>query len=188
MKIVNIDEDVISKLRNSNISTKMKSLESCEWVVLEEKDEIISGAAGMGGMFHVSGIQIHEKFRGKGIGKIIQKELIDEAKRKGYSFVTVFNDPNNTTSVKLHDSLGYQKIFRIHFAEGFVNDVKGISFNTKGKIMIKILSSFFNKIGTVLLAISLKFLKSIFPKLIIYNETNGPSPDMKWIIKKFEKI
>jgi len=66
--------------------------------------------------------------------------------------------------------------------------VKGISFNTKGKIMIKILSSFNTKIGTVLLAISLKFLKSIFPKLIIYNETNGPSPDMKWIIKNFEKI
>ena len=99
------------KLRNSSISTQMKSLESCDWVVLEEEENVVKGAAGMGGMFHVSGIQIHEKFRGKGIGKILQKKLIDESERKGYSFITVFNDPRNTTSVYLHDSLGYEYLF-----------------------------------------------------------------------------
>ncbi|MDC0171498.1 GNAT family N-acetyltransferase [Candidatus Nitrosopelagicus sp.] len=188
MKIVDIDKNIIEKLRKSNISTKMKSLESCDWLVLEEKGDIIKAAAGMGGIFHVSGIQIHENFRGKGIGKIIQKELIDESERKGYSFITVFNDPSNTTSVKLHDGLGYEKIFRIHYAKGVVNDVKGISFNKKGRLIIKLLSFFNTKIGMVFLAISLEFLKTIIPKLIIYNEENGPSPNMKWIIKKFEKI
>ena len=188
MKIENINKNIIEKLRKSDISTKMKSLESCDWVVVEEENDIIKGAAGMGGMFHVSGIQIHERFRGQGIGKIIQQKLIDESKSKGYSFITVFNDPKNISSVKLHDSLGYEKIFRIHYAKGIVNDVKGISFNKKGKLMIKLLSFFNTKIGTVVLAISLKFIRASIPRLIIYNEENGPTPDTKWIIKNFEKL
>jgi L-amino acid N-acyltransferase YncA len=188
MEIINTNTKIIDKLRNSEISTKMKSLESCEWFVLEKEGDKIAGAAGMGGTFHVSGIQINENFRGKGIGKKIQKELIDESQRRNYSFITVFNDPRNTTSVNLHDSLGYKKIFRIHYSKGIINDVKAISFNRKGKIFIKFLEIFNTKIGTVFLAMSLKTFKTFFPKLIIYNEENSPSPDIKWIIKNFEKI
>ncbi len=147
MRIVNVDNNIIDELRKSDISTKMKSLESCEWVVLEEMDGIIVGAAGMGGVFRVSGIQINEKFRGRGIGKKLQHELIDESNRMGYSFITVFNDPRNTTSASLHDSLGYKKIFRIHYSKGIVNDVKGISFNKKGKFVLCFLKIFNTKIG-----------------------------------------
>ena len=188
MRIVNVSTEIINRLRNSGISTKMRSLESCEWFVLEEKEGKIAGAAGMGGTFHVSGIQIHENSQGEGIGKKIQKELIDESQRKNYSFITVFNDPRNTTSVKLHDSLGYETIFRIHYSKNIVNDVKAISFNRKGNFMIKFLHFFNTKIGMIVLAFSLKTLKTFFPKLIIYNENDLPSPDIKWIIKNFEKI
>ena len=38
MKIVNVSDDIISRLRCSDISTKMRSLESCEWLVLEEEN------------------------------------------------------------------------------------------------------------------------------------------------------
>ena len=77
MKIVNTSTKIIDELRNSDISTKMRSLESCEWFVLEKERDVVAGAAGMGGTFHVSGIQINEVIRGTGIGKKIQKELID---------------------------------------------------------------------------------------------------------------
>ena len=60
MRIEGVDKNTIIKLRNSRISTQMKSLESCDWVVLEEEENVVKGAAGMGGMFHVSGIQILE--------------------------------------------------------------------------------------------------------------------------------
>ena len=188
MKIISVDKNIIRKLRESSVSTEMKSLESCDWVVLYEENGIIGGAAGMGGMFNVSGIQLNENFRGRGIGKKIQKELIDESCRRGYSFITVFNDPGNTSSVKLHDSLGYEKLFRIHYSKGIVNDVKGISFDKKGKLLIGFLRIFNTKIGTVALAILLKILKTSFPKLIIYDEDELPSPDIKWIVNNFEKI
>jgi len=188
MRIANVDENIIRQLKNSGILDEMRSLESCEWVILEEIDEIIVGAAGVGGVFHVSGIQINEKFRGKGIGKKLQNELINESNRIGYSFITVFNDPRNTTSAVLHDSLGYKKNFRIHYSKGIVNDVKGISFNKKGKFVLCFLKIFNTKIGTALLACSLKILKASFPRLIIHNESDLPSPDIKWIINNFEKI
>jgi hypothetical protein len=69
-----------------------------------------------------------------------------------------------------------------------VNDVKGISFDKKGKLLIGFLRIFNTKIGTVALAILLKILKTSFPKLIIYDEDELPSPDIKWIINNFEKI
>ena len=112
MRIVNVDNNIIKELRKCDISTKMRSLESCEWVVLEEIDGIIIGAAGLGGLFHVSGIQISEIHAGKGIGKRLQNELINESKRRGYSFILVFNDPRNIHSERLHNSLGYERIFR----------------------------------------------------------------------------
>ncbi len=128
MKIISVDKNIIRKLRESGISTEMKSLESCDWVILYEENGIIGGAAGMGGMFNVSGIQLNENFRGRGIGKKIQKELIDES-------------PN--------------KQEKITFIEG---------------------------------PILLKILKTSFPKLIIYDEDELPSPDIKWIVSNFEKI
>ena len=113
MRVVNINQAIIEKLQKSGISNLMKSLESCEWLVIEEKDGKIIGAAGIGGFFRFSSIQIIKEFQGKGIGKKIQKELIGESKSKKYSFIMVLFNPDNLSSVNLHTSLGYKKIFRL---------------------------------------------------------------------------
>ena len=89
MRIVNTDSRIIEKLRTSGISEQMKTLESSDWLVIDESNEDITGAVGIGGIFHVSSIQVNQNFRGKGIGKLLQAELIQEAKRRGLSFVTV---------------------------------------------------------------------------------------------------
>ena len=188
MRIVNVDNNIIKELRKCGISTKMRSLESCEWVVLEEIDGIIIGAAGLGGLFHVSGIQILEIHAGKGIGKRLQNELINESKRRGYSFILVFNDPRNIHSERLHNSLGYERIFRIHYSKEIVNDVKTIVFKKRGEIIINFLKIFNSKTGMLFLGIILKTLKNWFPRLIIYNEKDIPTPDIRWMLKKFEKI
>jgi len=36
--------------------------------------------------------------------------------------------------------------------------------------------------------VATKILKTSFPKLIIYDEDELPSPDIKWIVNNFEKI
>ena len=63
-----------------------------------------------------------------------------------------------------------------------------VIFDKKGKLLIGLLRIFNTKIGTIALAISLKILKTSFPKLIIYDEDELPSPDIKWIVNNFEKI
>ena len=188
MKIVNVDSKIIEKLRTSGISEQMKTLESSDWLVIDENNEDITGAAGMGGIFHVSSIQVNQNFRGRGLGMMLQGKLIQEAKRRGFSFVTVFIDPRNQTSVKLHDSFNYSTIFRIHYSDEIIQDVRIIIFKPSGKIIKKFLSCFNSKIGIFFLACTLKATKPLFKKVLSYNEENIPSPSIKTIVSKFEKL
>ena len=188
MNIANTTRDIINQLRKFNISTEMKSLESSDWIVYETIDNQILGAAGIGGIFHTSSINIHEKFRGKGYGEKIQKELVNEARKRNYSFVTVFVDPRNDASIKMHDGLGYETIFRIHYSKDVIQDIKIIIFKKRGVVVKKFLRCFNTKIGIFFLACILKTSRSLFKKMIAYNEEQVPIPDIKWIIKKFEKI
>lgn len=188
MKIIEVDKNVIIKLRNAGISDEMKTLESCSWLVLEEQDEKIIGAAGMGGLFHVSSIYIDKNFRGRGLGKTLQQTLVNEAKKRDYSFVIVFIDPTNVTSVKLHDSFGYKTIFRIHYSPQITQEIKICVFKSRGKIMEKFLSFFNTMIGIFILACILKISRPLFTKVISYNEKEIPTPSIKWIIKNFQKV
>ena len=188
MYIQEMNSKFKEKLRKSGLSKEMKSLESCNFFTIEEEDNLVIGAAGLGGLFHVSGIQILEKWRGKGLGKKLQGELVDEAKKRGYSFLTVFNDPRNIASENLHNSLGYETVFRINYTETIVNDVKIIVFKKRAIIVKKFLEIFNSKIGMLGLGILLKFTRKIFPKIILYNEENIPEPSIINMIKKFEKI
>lgn len=187
MRIVDVNKNVIQELRRSGISREMKSLEACKWIVLEELDGKIIGAVGLGGLFNVSGIQIDKNFRGKGIGKMIQGALVEEAKRRGYSFITVFIDPRNPVTAKLHNFFGYRTIFRIHYSPEIVQDVKILIFKPGGKIVAKFLSIFNTRIGIALLGLTLKISKFLFRRVFLYSE-EVPDPNIKWIIKNFEKI
>ena len=68
MQVEKTTRKIISELQKSKISTEMKSLEVSEWIVFEKEDDEIVGAAGIGGMFHTSSINISKKFRVKGLG------------------------------------------------------------------------------------------------------------------------
>lgn len=183
-----MNPELKKRLFESGITKMMKSIESCDWVVIEEEGDQIIGAAGLGGIFHVSGIQILDNYAGKGLGKKLQSELINESKRRSYSFITMFNDPRNIISSKLHDSLGYETIFRIHYSRNIVNDIKAIVFKKKGSYVINLLKIFNTKFGMLMLGLILKLIKSAFPSLIIYNEDDLVNPDICWMLKNFEKI
>ena len=165
MKIVDVDNKIIKKLRGSDTSMQIRTLESADWIVMDEKNDKIVGAVGMGGLFHVSSIQIDKNFRGKGIGRMLQGELIKEAGRRGFSFVTVFVEPQNEASVKLHSFFNYDTVFRIHYSNEKILDVKIIILRPMGKIIKKFLSCFNSKIGIFFLACTLKITKPLFKKI-----------------------
>ena len=187
MRIVNVDNNIIKELRKCDISTKMRSLESCEWVVLAEIDKKIIGATGVGGLFNLTSIQILKEIKGIGLGGLLQREMINESKKRGYSFITGMIDPANKQSMSLHDGFGFKTIFRIHYSPEIIQDVIIFTFNRRGKIVKSFLGIFNNILGMSILACLLKIFKTMFPKIINYNEKKIPNPDIKYIIKNFEK-
>ena len=188
MRIVNVDNNIIKELRKCDISTKMRSLESCEWVVLAEIDKKIIGASGVGGLFNLTSIQILKEIKGIGLGGLLQREMINESKKRGYSFITGMIDPANKQSMSLHDGFGFKTIFRIHYSPEIIQDVIIFTFNRRGKIVKSFLGIFNNILGISILACLLKIFKTMFPKILNYNEKKIPNPDVKHIIKNFEKI
>ena len=188
MHILDSSSDIIDQLQKSNISSEMRSLEASDWLVCAKHGDKILGAAGIGGIFHTSSIFIDQASRGKGHGKKIQQELIDEAKKRNYSFVTVLVDPRNTSSTKMHDDLGYDTIFRIHYSEKIIQDIKIIVFKKKGLLVKNLLTCFNTKLGNFFLACMLKIFRNYFKKIFAYDEDEIPNLNFKLCIKNFEKI
>jgi len=187
MRVVNVDSEIIKELRRSGISKEMRSLESSDWMVLAEIDKKIIGTSGVGGLLNVTIIQILEEIKGTGLGGLLQREMINESKKRGYSFITGMIDPANKQSMSLHDGFGFKTIFRIHYSPEIIQDVIIFTFNRRGKIVKSFLGLFNNILGMSILACLLKIFKTMFPKIINYNEKKIPNPDIKYIIKNFEK-
>ena len=188
MRIVNVDSEIIKELRSSGISQEMRSLESMDWLVLADLDEEIIGAAGVGGLFNVEMIQTRKDYQGKGVGGLVQASAIEEAKKRGYSYITGLVDIDNKQSLKLNHGLGFKTIFRIHYAKNITQDIIILVFKPQGKIVEMFLSIFNTKVGMTLLACCLKISKFTLPKIINYNEKKIPNPDIKHIMENFEKI
>ena len=188
MLIQNTTKEIIKKLQDDGISKEMQALETSSWCVIEQQTDKITGIAGIGGIFNITSIFIDKDHRGKGLGKSLQTTLVNEAKNRRYSFLAVFIDPTNTSSIKLHDQLGYKSIFRIRYSKEITQEIKILVFNTRGKLIEKLLHIFNTLVGITFLAIILKITTPIFPQLISYKSKAMPKPSIKWIIANFEKI
>ena len=58
-------------------------------------------------------VYIDHNHHGNGFGKIILKELISIAKKKGLHTMIGVIDANNTSSIKFHENLGFKKVGEI---------------------------------------------------------------------------
>lgn len=188
MKIVNTNKNIIEQLRKSGLSQKMKSLESCDFLAIEEKEGKIIGAGGVGGLFNVPSLQIADQFQGKGIGKILLGASIEEAKKRGYSFISGSRDPENSRAIKLHDFYGFYPIFRAHYTPDIVSDVIILILKPKGKLVAKFFSLFNNIIGTIILASILKITKPLFRRILTYPPEVHPNVSVICMIKNFKKL
>ena len=76
MRTVNVDKNIITKLRESGISNEMKSLELCDWLIIHEDQNRIIGAVGVATTFHITQLQILPKYQMKGLGPLIFRETL----------------------------------------------------------------------------------------------------------------
>jgi predicted GNAT family acetyltransferase len=189
MKIVNINSEIKKQLQVSGLLDEMSNLESCDFLAIIEHNKKIIGASGIGGKLHVNTLIVQDEFRNKGIGAILLKAVIEETKKRKYSFITASRDPENLNAVRLHDFFKLMPIFQVKYREGFTRDVIFCSFNKKGQIFGKFLMFFNSKIGMVILITSIKILKkTLFKKILTYSPEEFPDPDISYSIKNFQKI
>jgi len=188
MRIVNKDKNILQKLKASKLSRNMESLSRCDFFAIEEKDEQIIGAVGIGGFFNVPGMYIDERYRGKGIGGILFNELVKEAKNRGYSFLCGSRNPENCSVIKIEDKLGFYPVFRIHYAPDVTRDIVITVFTKRGILISKFLSIFNSRIGTIIIGILLKIFKSLWRSALTLSPKQFPKPSIKYMMRNFEKI
>ena len=189
MRVVKADDGIIRELEHNKISKEMiHFFKTSKWLVLEDLENEIIGAAGIGGSFNVAGVEAKKEYQGKGLGVLLQKNMIEEAKEKGYSYITGLIDVKNNESIKLHKKLGFKTMFQINYAENITQNIVILILKPRGKIMECFLKIFNTKIGMIILAYLLKTLKSFFPRLVNLNAKELPNPIINYIIKNFKKI
>ena len=142
MRVVNIDSKMKEKLLESGLLNEMSNLEECDFLVIAEHNGKIIGASGVGGKIHVNTLIIQEKFRNKGIGALLLKDIINESKKRNYPFLIASRDPENMNAVRLHDYFELKPIFQIAYSTNFTRDVIFRSFSKKGDIIKKLLYTF----------------------------------------------
>jgi len=58
-------------------------------------------------------LYIHKRYRGKGLGKILLKEIIENAVKQDYHCLIAGIDSTNKVSIKLHETFGFEFSGRI---------------------------------------------------------------------------
>lgn len=189
MKVVYVDSEIIQRLRESGLSGEMKSLENCDFLIILEHNNKIVAASGIGGLFHVPSLQIHQDYQNRGLGGKLLNVVMEEAKKRKYSFISGSRNPENLNAVRLHDFFKLLPVFQIKYRQDFTRDVVILALNRRGKCVRGFLKIFNTLLGTAVLVISIKiFRKFLFRFLLTYPPEEFPSPDVKYAIKNFRKI
>lgn len=189
MKIVEVNSSIIERLRESRLSQQMRSLENCKFLVMVEYDGKIVGASGIGGILNVPSLQVHPDYAKKGLGAKLLKEVIDEAKRRKYSFICGCRDPLNLDVVRIHDFFELNPLLRVKYSPEYTTDVIFMAFNKKGRLLANFINLFNNQAGMFFFVTFLKiFKKFVFKRLFTLSDEDFPSPSIIFALKNFEKL
>lgn len=188
MRVVNVEQKIIEELDKSKILQEMPSLRFCNLLVLADHDGIITGAAGVGGIFKITALQIKKEYQKRGLGVILYKQLLDELKQRSYPFVMCYVDTTNTESLEIHDYFNFLTLFRVHLSLNKTLDIKILELKSQSKIIKLVLGMFNTKLGHILLAIILKIMVTVSPKILVHTNEGLPHVNVRYMIKNFEKI
>ena len=190
MTIVNVTNNIKKKLLESNFSARF--LDNClnsKFLSIELHDEKIVGVGFVGGLLNAYGIEITEELQGKGIGKKILNEIIDECKKRKISYLSGIFKPSNTNSVKMHMNVGFVPLFTFYYNKTEGAEIPVIlPFNKKGKFLITIFRIFNTKLGNRIFGIILSLSQPFLKNLIAFSSDELPKLDLKYSTKNFEKI
>ena len=190
MTIVDVTEDIKKKLRNSNFPPIF--IENCinsKFLAIEQENSEIVGINFVGGSLNVTGIEVNEKFRGKGLSNKLLDETLDECKKRKISFLSGVVKPSNVISIKIHFRIGYTPIFTSNYNKTEGKEIVVIlPLNKNGHRMIKLMRIFNTRIGNAAFTLLLVILRGLLKNLITFSGSEMSKIDLSYSFRNFEKV
>jgi len=190
MTIVDVTEDIKKKLRNSNFAPDF--IENCvnsKFLAIEQENSEIVGINFVGGLLNVTGIEVNEKFRGKGLSKKLLDETLEECKKRKISFLSGVVKPSNVISIKLHFRIGYAPIFTSYYNKTEGKEIVVIlPLNKNGHRMVKLMRIFNTRIGNAAFSLLLVIFRGLLKNLITFSGSKMSKIDLSYSIRNFEKV
>ena len=134
-------------------------------------------------------IELKDEYYGRGLWRNIFNEIHTESQNRNMSFLTGVYKTTNLISIKIQTSLGFTPIFSIDY-----NKVEGrevviiLPFNSKGKLIKKIMKIFDTKIGNMLFSLFFILSKPILKNIIGLSSKTMSKIDLKYSLYNFEKV
>ena len=189
--IVNVDNDIKNLLmKNSEFSELfINNCINSKFLAIEKIHSEIIAVCFVGGVLNSNGIEINEKFRGKGLGKKLVNEVMTECKNRKISMLTGVFKPTNMISIKTHIKIGYKPVFTIFYNQDEGREIIVINpLNSKGKFFFNLVRIFNTRIGNIIFSLLWISMRPILKNLIAFSGDKIPKIDFMNSIKKFEKV
>jgi len=190
MTIVDVTEDIKKKLRKTNFAPIF--IENCvnsKFLAIEQENSEIVGINFVGGLLNVTGIEVNEKFRGKGLSKKLLDETLEECKKRKISFLSGVVKPSNVISIKIHFRIGYTPIFISNYNKTEGKEIVVIlPLNKNGHRIVKLMRIFNTRIGNAVFTLILVILRGLLKNLITFSGSEMSKIDLSYSIRNFEKV
>ena len=189
--IVNVNDNVKNSLLNNPKFSELfvNNCLNSKFLAIEKDNSEIIGVCFIGSLLNSNGIEINEKYRGKGIGKKLVNEILNECNKRKISFLTDVFKPTNIISIKTHLKIGYKPVFTIFYNENEGQEIVVINpFNKKGWLFYNLIKIFNTRIGNAAFSLLWIILRPFLKNLIAFPGNKIPKIDFINSIKKFEKV
>ena len=189
--IVNVNDDVKNSLLNNPKFSELfvNNCINSKFLAIEKDNSEIIGVCFIGGLLNSNGIEINEKYRGKGVGKKLLNEILSECNKREISFLTGVFKPTNIISIKTHLKIGYKPVFTIFYNENEGQEIVVINpFNKKGRMFYNLIKIFNTRIGNATFSLLWIILRPFLKNLIAFPGDKIPKIDFFNSIKNFEKV
>jgi len=187
--IVSVNDDTKKMLGNSDFSPEfLDNLLNAKFLAIQQVDSKVVGAAFVGGVMNVYGIEINENFQGRGLWKKLYDEILKECKNRKLAFLMGTFKPSNLISIKIHMKLGFIPVFTFHYNKTEGREIVIIlPISKKGHLLKKILKIFDTRAGNYILVVLLKIMRPFLKDIISFSDVK-PKVDFRYSTSNFEKI
>ena len=189
--IVSINDE-IKKLLSKNSEFSELFLDNCinsKFLAVEKSNSEIIAACCVGGILNSNGIEINEEFRGKGLGKKLVNEIMNECESRKISMLTGVFKPTNLISIKTHIKVGYRPVFTIFYNHDEGREIIVINpLNSKGKLFFNLVKLFDTQIGNAIFSLLWVLMRPFLKNLIAFSGNKIPKIDFLNSLRNFEKV